>query len=268
MEVLAPGERRDWKTSYDSRWVRTGCNHVWDALMWPFREYREMMPNQQKVLIRQRLGIDYQGKTPHQLAKEFMDILAEEKNDMSRTDDNKTIFYSFVPRRLQQSELVPHIFDMILSDPEITWDAVRQEIVNMSLHIATHRLEKKFNFNDDEANIETIRPFIMEFLQSVFDRIIVYPAVGYDTIAVACRNAGIHAIFLSASESVLFDSLTWNSDGKEDPYKDVVIILSHPDGRYESIGRSSLTKDGNQKISRIFSHNDDTVSTLRKTTRA
>lgn len=264
MEVLAPGERRDWKTSYDTRWVRTGCNHVWDALMWPFREYREMTPPQQRVLIRQRLGVEQQEKTPHQLAKEFMDLLAEEKNSKT-DDDNKKIFYSFVPRRLQQSELVPHIFDMILSNPDIEWDTVRREITDVSLQIAAHRLEKKFN---DEASIDEIRPFILKFLDSVFDRISIQPVIGYDAIATACKNAGIHAIFLSASESILFDSLTWNPDGEQDRYRDVVIVLSHPDGHYESIGRSSLTKDGNQKISRIFSYNDDTIVTLRKTVRS
>ena len=71
-------------------------------------------------------------------------------------------------------------------------------------------------------------------------------------------------IIISPQEDVLFDSKTWGEGVSGSDYQDVILVLAHPDHTYDSIGRLSYTKDGHQKISRLFHYDDDIVETLRK----
>ena len=153
-----------------------------------------------------------------------------------------------LPLKLIISEILPYLLKYIENDPD-GMDPFYEEVVDKCLLLVKYRQKKK-NMEDEQLEAQ-----VKDYLQRIIKRSQLF---SYEDVRQGMMNIGYQLIILSTDEKILFDTKT-----DEDVYQDVIIILAHPDGSYDSIGRLSYTKDGNQKISRLFHYDDPIVEALR-----
>jgi len=253
MENLEPRQKQEWKTAVDDHWIRTGCHDLWDAVFIAFREYRDASPSSQKEMIRSRANIDI--SPSGEWVDGFFEKLKESHEDRRDDEHQKTFFY-LLPLKLISSEIIPYIQNYIDGNSP-TMEQLHEEIIEKCLILADYRQKKK-NF---QMPNEEMRQLVSDCLETIFNRIEMF---SYDTIQQAMANLEHQLIIISPQENILFDSKLWGEGVEGGDYQDVIIVLAHPDGTYDSIGRLSYTKDGHQKISRLFHYDDDIVEALRK----
>lgn len=253
MEQLEPRQKQEWKTAVDDHWIRTGCHDLWDSVFIAFREYRDASPSSQKDMIKNRTNIDV--SPSEEWVEEFYEKLQEAYKN--REDEPHKTFFYLLPLKLISSEIIPYIQKYIEENSNLTMEQLYQEIVEKFLILTDYRQKKK-NF---QKPVEEIHQSVCDFLSIIFSNI---QQFSYDMIQQAMTNIEHQLIIISPQEKVLFDSKTWGEGVDGGDYQDVIIVLAHPDGSYDSIGRLSYTKDGHQKISRLFHYDDDIVETLRK----
>jgi len=254
MEQLEPRQKQEWKTAVDDHWIRTGCHNLWDAVFIAFREYRDATPSSQKEMIRTRTNID---NTPSaEWVDVFLEILKELYKNRKDDEHQKTFFY-LLPLKLISSEIIPYVQTYINNNSNLTMEQLHEEIIEKCMILADYRQKKK----NLEKPTEEVRQLVGDCMESIFN---MAENLSYDTIQQAMANIEHQLIIISPQEDILFDSKVWGEGVEGCEYQDVVIVLAHPDGTYDSIGRLSYTKDGHQKISRLFHYDDDIVEALRK----
>ena len=225
-------QKQEWRSELDGRWVRTGCNGLWDAVLLAFRDYREADPTRQSELLAERTGVCREGLSEG-WEEVFYDRLCGDE-----------LVARLLPRKLVFTEVVPYIRRYVTEE---NTTQLEEEVADKCFLLAEYRQEKKGG-----EPVEGLRERIASLLRSVF---VAKPS--HDEMRAVVEQMGNQLIVLSPREEVLFDS---GGDG----CRDVIIVLAHPDGSYDSVGRMSFTKDGHQKISRLFRCDDDVVEALRK----
>jgi hypothetical protein len=259
MQRVKAREKVEWESLNEPCWMRTGSEDIWDAIMWAYKDYRDASADERRVLMRQRLGCIPQPRPLSDLLAQVMEAIETDEDDDS---DERKIFFTFVPPKVQKTDLAASCSEYIRARPDVTtWDMVEKYIVETCSSLA--ETTRRARFDSREVSLCDIQPFIELFLRRVFSTLDHTPRVDYDHLNHVCRQAHIHVVVLSPSERILFDSLTWGNDAVRDLQRDVILVLSHPDGSYDSIGRYSYTKDGSKKICRLFSPDDDVIATLR-----
>lgn len=253
MEILTHRQRQEWQSNIDSRWVRTGCNNIWDAIFVAFREYRDVSPDLQQEIILTRTKVQPLNSS------NFIKRLAEKLYEDNDDNETRKIYCKLLPKKTFYSELEPYLLQFLSKNDDRT--ALRNEIIEKSIMLCEYRYEKKKSSWEQELDISEI---VNNVLTSIFSDMELNH-VSYNEIQIGCKHMEYHVIIITPSEKVLFDSRTWGKGIPDSEYNDVIIVLAHPDGHYDSIGRLSPTKDGNQKISRLFHYDDEAVYFLRKT---
>ena len=143
----------------------------------------------------------------------------------------------------------------MLENPDASMNDVMEEVVDKCLLLAEYRQTKK----KVDLATEQVMTDVRSFLEKVMRKT---QQCSYDVVADAMNRLEHHLLIISPQEKVLFDSKTsTTTDGQ---YRDVILVMAHPDGSYDSIGRLSYTKDGHQKISRLFNYDDHVMELLRK----
>jgi hypothetical protein len=262
MEVLGLRERKEWESVNHPRLLRTGCTDVWDAIFWSIREYRDADTPRRLELIRKYTRMDPQKRMSVERIKRVCeDILrdSQEEEDEENENEDRDMFFSLFSRRLLETELFPFMMEYIENESS-DWTRIREEMMDKSNLLAEYRLKKLAKKTGGSTTIEEVAPMIKRYLGSRFDT--EAGAVSYDTIWEACLMLDYHVLILSSEEKLLFDSYTWKEIPESD-FRECIIILSHVEGGYESIGVYSFTKDNHQKISRLFGHDDELVMALR-----
>jgi len=264
------------------RMIRTGCRNIWDAIFWVFRDYRELdTETKQENKIREKTGLEVKNnknvveqmdEVKAILQRDYAETEAEDddENEMDEDTVNRRVFFSLLNMRLLETELYPYLEDFVKNRAsKCEWKEVQEEWLEKSFLLAEYRVEKKMNkkgISPKKEDMEKVRDSIEQYLLNRFPSDPCSPS--YDRIQQACGQMGYNVILISPSEKVLFDSLTWK-DGGEDKnidssFMDNILILAHPDGSYESLGTFSYTKEGLQKITRIFSAESDIICYLRR----
>lgn len=252
MEILAPREKKEWNAETDARWIRTGCHDIWDAIFMAFRDYREATPEQQHAII--------QNKTKTTCRVQLSSIIDDIPNYIYVEDDNELryIYRELVPSKVFHSELIPYLNSYV--KPDMIDDDIIHETIEKSVLLGEYRYKKKKKHQLlDDINVSEC---FNTFLKSVFEELRTRK-VSYDIVQQVAVSMEYHVIIVSPNEKVLFDSKTWNKGIEDADYNDVIIIMETPSGKYESIGRISSTKDGHQKVSRLFHYDDVAVQKLR-----
>ena len=250
MDTLGPRQKQEWKSLTDDRWIRTGCHDLWDAVFIAFRDYRDAPPNMQMQMIKEKTKIVC--PSLEEWLALFYQKLMEEKTLLDENEnENASFFFQLLSIRLLSRELMPYLQKYIHDNPECPLDTLKDEIEKACLLLAEYRQKKKGC--DEDGLIDKIQ----QYLRHVYRKTLSTP---YDDVRIAMSYMGHDLIIISPHEKVLFD--TWTENGTD--YQDVVIILAHPDGSFDSIGRQTHTKDGHQKISRLFHYDDDAVTVLRQ----
>lgn len=257
MEQLEPRQKQEWKTGLDDHWIRTGCNDLWDAVFIAFREYRDAPPSLQMEMIRNKTSID-----PFPMEKwvlDFHEKFQEKYLERADMDKEQRVFFNLLPLRLVSTEIVPYIQKYIANNNKTTKGQLQEEIIDKCIILADYRQKKKGLDKTPDEVVHLVYDYITN---NIFNEI---QQTSYELIQQAMKNIGHHLIIISPEENVLFDSKTWGGGvGEDNFYQDVIIVLAHPDNTYDSVGRLSYTKDGHQKISRLFHYDDDIVESLRK----
>jgi len=265
MEVLGLRERREWESVNHPRLLRTGCADVWDAIFWSIREYRDADAPRRVELIRKYTRMDPQKRMSMERMKRVCGDMLKELQDANHEDEeneneDRDMFFSLFSRRLLETELFPFMMEYIENE-STDWKMIREEMMDKSILLAEYRLKRLTKKSGGSTiTIEQIAPMIKRYLGSRFDT--EAGAVSYDTLWEACLMLDYHVLIMSSEERLLFDSHTWKEIPDSD-FRECVIVLSHVEGGYESIGVYSFTKDNHQKISRLFGHDDELVVALR-----
>lgn len=253
METLGRGQKQEWKAqNLGGNWVRTGCDGLWDAIMLAFREYREA-PDQ-KSMIRDKTGIPEQTPSSEWLSDLYTDLY---EASLQKNDENMKLFFKLIPLRLFSSEIIPYIQKFMYDAPDASMEDVMEEVVDKCLLLAEYRQTKK----KVDLETEQVKTHVRAFLENVMRK---SQQFSYDVVGEAMNRLEHHVIMISPKETVLFDSKLWKNGTTDGQYRDVILVMAHPDGSYDSIGRLSYTKDGHQKISRLFNYDDGVVEMLRK----
>lgn len=195
-------------------------------------------------MIQERTGLCQQP------TNEWVDIFYNKLKESSADQDE--FFFHLLPMKLMAREIIPYAQTYIQQNPNLNMDQLHEEIIDKCFMLGDYRQKKK----NITKTTEEIRQLTREFLTGIFKKVRQF---SHDDIQKAMEQIEHQLVILGPQEKVLFASK--NIDGD---YQDVIIILAHPDGTYDSIGRLSYTKDGHQKISRLFHYDDDTVDALRK----
>jgi len=256
MESLQPRQKQEWKTAVDDHWIRTGCHDLWDAVFIAFREYRDATPSAQADMIKKKTQINPSPSEEwlHAFYKRFQ----EKYVDRADMDASQRMFFQLLPLKLFSSEMMPYLQKYIQDHPDITMEQFHVEIIDKCVILADYRQNKKHL----DMLMEQVRQLVGEYLSDVLFKDLLQ--FSYDKIQEAMANLEHQLIIISPQEEILFDSKTWGEGVSSGDYQDVILVLAHPDNTYDSIGRLSYTKDGHQKISRLFHYDDDIVETLRK----
>lgn len=258
MEPLALRQKQEWKNNLGGNWVRTGCDGLWDAVLLAFREYRET--SDQKKMIKDKTGISKQEPSSEWLT-DFYSKLREASFDKEEDEmnENKNIFFKLIPLRLFSSEIIPYTQQFMTDNPSASLEKVMEEVVDKCLLLAQYRqTKKKIQLSEEEINTH-VRMFLEKIVRQT-------QKCSYDVVVEAMNRLEHHIIMISPKENVLFDSKLWKEGMEGGEYRDVILVMAHPDGTYDSIGRLSYTKDGHQKISRLFNYDDTVIELLRKST--
>lgn len=254
MEPLEPRQKQEWKTAADDHWIRTGCHDLWDAVFIAFREYRDATPSAQADMIKKKTQIE---PTPTETwVHAFYQRFQEKYLDRSDADASQKIFFQLLPLKLFSSEMMPYIQNYL--HPDLTMEQLHEEIIDKCAILADYRQKKK----NLSMSSEEVRQLIRDYLVNVVFKDLC--PLSYDKVQEAMVHLEHQLIIISPQEEILFDSKTWGEGVSGGDYQDVIIVLAHPDNTYDSIGRLSYTKDGHQKISRLFHYDDDIVEALRK----
>lgn len=260
MDVLGLRARKEWEAQSHPRLLRTGCHDVWDAIFWSIREYRDASEEQRKKMIKKQTRIDpYKRACADQMKRtqdNIMEDYLREKQARSEEDTDRKIFFSLFPHRLLESELFPYLDEFIEQTEDVVWDRVREELVEKALLLGEYRIQKK----KLDVDMKEIAPGIESYLRAQMTS---SEHVSYDLIWEACMMMDYHVMIISSEEKLLFDSHTWKDGIPESDFRERIVVLAHADGRYESIGAYSFTKDHHQKISRLFGHDDDFICLLQ-----
>jgi len=265
MEILSRGARKDWKAGLDPRLMRTGCKDLWDAILWGFRDYRESTPDVQKKMIQEKFHSVVPDDSMSSRARweTFEQLLYDEyrktKEQTGAVEDDGELFFFLLQPRLIETELSPYIRKSLDND----WDTVENEIVDKCCSLAEHRVRKKLK-NQEDLPIQDVREIVAGYLRRLAARTGGGNGMSYDHLQKACARLEYHVILLSPNENVLFDSSTWKEGIPGSEYWDTILVVAHPNDAYDSLGRSSFTKDNHQKISRLFRNDDVLIETLRK----
>lgn len=256
MESLEPRQKQEWKTALDDHWIRTGCHDLWDAVFIAFREYRDASPSTQADMIKKKTEIDC--SPSEEWFQAFYQRFQEKYVDRADTDSSHRLFFQLLPLKLFASEMVPYIMNFIQQNTNLTMEQVHDEIIDKCVILADYRQKKKHL----ELPFEQVRQLVRDYLVDILFKDILQ--FSYDKIQEAMINLEHQLIIISPHEKVLFDSKTWGDGARDGEYQDVILVLAHPNNTYDSIGRLSYTKDGHQKISRLFHYDDDIIETLRQ----
>lgn len=259
MEVLMPREKHEWKTNVDQRWVRTGCTGLWDAVFMAFRDYRDATPQAQADMIKERalVSVDTDLDDLPLRMEEF--IYRQNIDDLPQELAESIMLYQrLISQRLFRTELLPYLGSFIRDSPHVNRECIRAESYDKSVLLGEYRSKKK---KLDDVDPEEIAKKFQIVITGFFTNT---TPVSYDVVQRACKNMEYHVIIVSPTLQTLFDSKSWDEGMNEAEFNDVIIVLAHPSGNYESIGRMSYTKDGNQKISRLFHYDDEVISFLRQ----
>lgn len=251
METLGPRQKQEWKSNLDDHWIRTGGHDLWDAVFMAFRDYRDASPSSQTEMIRARTGLH--PRPSHG----WVDVFYQKVVDASASVDNDGFFFNLLPLRMVSSEIIPYTKNFITENTDLEIDQLEEEVMDKCLLLAEYRQQKK----NIQKTADEVREEVVGFLTNIFKSI---QPFSYDEVQQAMVEIGHQLIIISPQQDILFDSKTWKDGVEGGDYQDVVIVLSHPDGTYDSVGRYSFTKDGHQKISRLFHYDDDVVDALRK----
>lgn len=245
MKTLAKGEKDEWNTEFEPRLMRTGCHDLWDAVFWSLREYRDSTSLIQKKMIHDRAKIQNAERNKNNFKEQILE-------EYKKTDDNpeRKLFFFLISLRLIHSELFPYIDEM--KDEE----DIETKIIEKCQYLTS--LSKKFNEEYKKDTDEIISDYLREVFEHGQNK------VSYDDIQNACKNLEYHVILLSPTETILFDSFSWRDGIPGSEFWDNIVVLAHPDNTYDSVGRTSFTKENYQKISRIYHSDDAFIETLRK----
>lgn len=250
MERLEPRQKQEWKTALNDNWIRTGCHSLWDAVFIAFREYRDASPKAQMEMIKNKTQIE-----PFPLDEWLRAFYERYEEKYRERDEPLRVFFRLLPLRFFCSEMVPYLQDYLQQGDGLTMEQLREEIIDKCALLADYRQKKK------GLEMEDVRGMVRDCLTNLL-----FPdsfEFSYDSIQEAMANLEHQLILVSPLKEVLFDSKTWGNGVPGGDYQDVILVLAHPDNTYDSIGRLSYTKDGHQKISRLFHYDDEIVETLR-----
>ena len=147
------------------------------------------------------------------------------------------------------SEIVPYAQKHF---PQMALAELEDEVADKCFLLAEYRQAKK-GVDVPGGLRENVRAFLEPAFCSLRSSL-----ASHDRVREAMGKLGNQLIVVSPTEEVVFDS----GDGGDG--RDVVVVLAHPDGSFDSVGRVSYTKDGHQKISRLFRCDDEVVEMLRR----
>lgn len=253
MEQLEPHQKQEWKV-FSDHWVRTGCTGLWDAVFIAFRDYRDASSSRRLKILQEKTKLDFPPN--EEWVTTFFKTLQDDYSMEEDEDDIKTNFFYFLPLKLIVSEILPYTLKFIEKyneeDNDRGMTPIYEEIIDKCLVLAKYRQKKKAL-----NQVEDLEHQFRDYLTRIFKKTQLFT---YEDICKGMVNIEHQLIIISTEEKVLFDSKKWADAGE---YQDVIIVLAHPDGTYDSIGRLSYTKDGNQKISRLFHYDDHVVEFLR-----
>lgn len=254
MERLEPRQKQEWKSGLDDHWLRTGCLDFWDAVFIAFRDYRDASPEKQQQIVKERTNI------PQSPSEEWISSLHHRLQQVYEDkDEEDEMFFYLVPMKLISSDIVPYLKNYVNSCGELTFSDLHTEIIDKCFLLADYRQKKKNKFLKETT--EELRSFLQQYLLGICNTVLPF---SYETLQRAMENMEHQLMILSSQEEVLFDSKTWGDGIEGQDYQDVILVLAHPDGRFDSIGRLSYTKDGHQKISRLFHYDDPVIEALRE----
>lgn len=249
MEKLEPRQKQEWKC-FNDHWIRTGCHNLWDAVFIAFRDYRDASPQEQRNQIQEKTELEFSPN--EEWIMSFYKKLQSEYSIKEEEDEIRSKFFYLLPLKLIISEILPYLLKYIENNVDIGMDPFYEEILDKFILLAKYRQKKK-NLEDEHLE-EQLRDYLMKLCKQI-------QLFSYDEVRQGMKNLEHQLIIISTDEKVLFDSKTLDDD--DGIYQDVIILLAHPDGSYDSIGRLSHTKDGHQKISRLFHYDDHVVESLR-----
>lgn len=266
LEELAPGEKKEWRTELSPRMIRTGCRSVWDAIFWSFREYREASPERQNEMIMKKTGIDVERESLMDRVEETIQNVRRSRDSTDTTidaeEEDKIAAY-LVPDDLLEKEWVVHIRGMVAhsgSSPP-SWEKIREEMMRTFELLAEHNLRKKVKEASQISQEELHRVIVQHLERQIPSNTC---RSSYQQLQDACRNMDHHVLLLNPEGECLLDTLSWGRGLEGSSFRDCILVLTHPSGQFDSLGASSFTKDGHQKITRIFSSDDDLILTLRQ----
>jgi len=253
MRDLRVGEKEEWSSPAEPCWMRTGCENIWDAILWAYKDYRESTPPQRLVIQRQRLGEEVSLERPTGDALyEVIQIMQTDDND----SDDKKIFHTFIPPRVQKTQLAT-LVERTLNETDNT-HSLKDVLITNSVLLAGERINKKFN--SGEFSVDEIRPYLETYIKNTLQNLdLEQKNVSFDILRKVCKDVGFNLLLIAPNERVLFDS----QDGRKNEME-TIVVLAHPTGSYDSLGRFSFTRDGSKKIARLFPPDDDVITALRQ----
>jgi len=259
MRDLRVGEKEEWSSPAEPCWMRTGCENIWDAILWAYKDYRESTPPQRLVIQRQRLGEEVVFERPTgDVLHEVIQIMQSDDND----SDDKKIFHTFIPPRVQKTRLAT-LVERTMNETDDN-HSMEDALITNSILLAGERINKKFN--SGEFSVDDIRPYLENYVKNTLQNLEMdQKNVSFDILRKVCKDVGFDLLLIAPNERVLFDS-HGSLDNSKNNKQETIIVLAHPDGSYDSLGRFSFTRDGSKKITRLFPPDDDVIISLRQAT--
>lgn len=255
MEPLALRQKQEWKNTMGGNWVRTGCDGLWDAVLLAFREYRET--SDQKNMIQEKTGISKQTPSSEWVNDLYRKLQEASLEKEDGTNEKDHVFFKLIPLRLFSAEIIPYLQKFMADNRGASLEEVMEEVADKCLLLGEYRqTKKKIPMSEEEIKTH-IRTFLEKMMRQT-------QKCSYDVVVEAMNRLEHHVIMISPKENVVFDSKLWKDGMEGGEYRDVILVMVHPDGTYDSLGRLSYTKDGHQKISRLFNYDDPVIELLRK----
>lgn len=246
MELLRPGDKQIWETELDSNLMRTGCKDIWDAVFTCFTNYRNATEDEKKQILSEKQAYISKKENVEDWINSFRSVLYA---TTGRKDNDTEIFFNLLSLRFIEKELLKYLYTSL--PPETTKEQFCEEVLDKTLLLAEYRLKKKAN----EFTLEDVQDSIEHVVKDVLEEALESP-LPIDDLYRVSKNIGYHIVLINGDGDILFDSK------EEDDYLETILVLVLENG-YESLGRYSVIKGNQKKLSRLFPCDDPLLEKLR-----
>jgi len=254
MRILQPGERELYDSPFNPNQIRIGAQDKNDAICQPFAVYRNADPEEQKRFQTERVIVSTREPlTCEQKMEQLKKILLGQSSlPGGGSEDQEQVFQNVLSPRIVETKILPELERTVGKD----WKDVATQVKKQCVEVGKRRLYKIMGEKEKEIQ-EIMSELFLPYLDTILSQVSPEQEGEKEMshLSKTAQRLEHDIILLTPEEKVLFDSHL------EFPH--VVLVLAHPDGRYDSIGRRSYLKDGKQKISRIFDSQDPFILYLR-----